>query len=296
MQLPSSLDVRRAPPFGALRPVRRYQLDVGAVRPVIHIAHRIVGPLGVSRRMLLDHEFVFILRGRGEVVFDDVREAFGARSLVLLRPFEPHAFEAASEVEHIAVHFDFAPDVPRGKSIPKRKPYAVDLAGGEPIARVQRLAPRSATETALVDLVRTWQIGGASGRLRAAAQLMTAIAHVTGPAPTGAVQRHQARLEKAITLIDAAYDQPLEAHDLAIEADLSPAHFNRLFRQWTGRSPMKYLRHRRIEVARELLANEGLTVKEIAVRVGFDDPYHFSRAFREVEGMSPSAYRDALLG
>jgi transcriptional regulator GlxA family with amidase domain len=68
-----------------------------------------------------------------------------------------------------------------------------------------------------------------------------------------------------------------------------------LFREHTGQTPMQYLRRVRIERARLMLGNVDLSIKEIAGRCGFDDPYHFSRVFHQVDGLPPTLYREALL-
>ena len=52
-----------------------------------------------------------------------------------------------------------------------------------------------------------------------------------------------------------------------------------------------YLRHRRIEEAKVLLARTDKQVKEIAIEVGCQTATHFSRLFRGVVGLSPSQFR-----
>jgi transcriptional regulator GlxA family with amidase domain len=82
---------------------------------------------------------------------------------------------------------------------------------------------------------------------------------------------------------------------LARAAGLSVSHFNRLFLEWTGFTPMEYQRRQRITKARVLLGDAHLSIKEIAAQCGFDDPYHFSRVFRQLDGLSPSQFREAKL-
>ncbi|MDX2186343.1 MAG: helix-turn-helix transcriptional regulator [Opitutaceae bacterium] len=66
---------------------------------------------------------------------------------------------------------------------------------------------------------------------------------------------------------------------------------HRLFRQHTGITPYRYLtQHKMNWAARELLKTDEL-VKQVAERVGFEDPLHFSRAFKRCLGLSPAAYR-----
>ena len=47
---------------------------------------------------------------------------------------------------------------------------------------------------------------------------------------------------------------------------------------------------------RKLLADSSLTVREIAVRVGYPDPFHFSRSFKNAVGVSPAQFREQSRG
>ncbi|MGO8929449.1 MAG: helix-turn-helix domain-containing protein [Limisphaerales bacterium] len=86
-------------------------------------------------------------------------------------------------------------------------------------------------------------------------------------------------------------DQPMRVSALAALANLSPAHFSMLFKQQIGCSPRDYLHLLRIHRACQLLRSSALSVKEIATRLGYQDPFHFSRQFKAFQGVSPSEYR-----
>jgi transcriptional regulator GlxA family with amidase domain len=89
--------------------------------------------------------------------------------------------------------------------------------------------------------------------------------------------------------------QEMTPETIAQAAGLSSSHFSRLFRKWTGHSPMEHLTWLRIQRAKELLGDVHLSVKEVAVRCGFEDQYYFSRVFTRVDGLPPSHYREILL-
>lgn len=82
--------------------------------------------------------------------------------------------------------------------------------------------------------------------------------------------------------------------ELASLAGLSPYHFARSFRATTGLAPHQYLLAARLQRAKELLRQPGLTMAEIAAQVGFADQSHFAHAFKRALGMTPSAYRRGL--
>ena len=58
-----------------------------------------------------------------------------------------------------------------------------------------------------------------------------------------------------------------------------------------ARTPMEYLKRRRLEEARHLLVTTDGPMSEVAARVGFANQFHFSREFKAAFGATPSAYR-----
>jgi AraC family transcriptional regulator len=89
-----------------------------------------------------------------------------------------------------------------------------------------------------------------------------------------------------------ADDIPLAT--LAALARLSPYHFSRSFKGSFGVPPLRYHAHRRIERAKELLANPELSITAIAFAVGFSDTASFSAAFHRLTGQTASRYRRSL--
>jgi AraC family transcriptional regulator len=58
--------------------------------------------------------------------------------------------------------------------------------------------------------------------------------------------------------------------------------------------PHRYHANRRIERAKQLLANRELSVTAIALKIGFGDTTTFSAAFHRLTGQTPSYYRRNL--
>jgi AraC family transcriptional regulator, arabinose operon regulatory protein len=99
------------------------------------------------------------------------------------------------------------------------------------------------------------------------------------------------KVAEAIIYMSERLAEPLRVTALAHLASLSPAYFGELFKAQTGCSPRDYLHLLRIHRACQLLQTTTLTIKEVATRVGYQDPFHFSRQFKAFEGLSPSEYR-----
>ena len=98
-------------------------------------------------------------------------------------------------------------------------------------------------------------------------------------------------LQRVRELIDAQYSRPLDLNELAQAAHLSRYHFLRAFRTAFHITPHEYLTRKRIERAKELLAESELLVTEICFEVGFESLGSFSTLFHRIVGWSPSIYR-----
>lgn len=84
---------------------------------------------------------------------------------------------------------------------------------------------------------------------------------------------------------------PLTVPEIAERLHMSESSLSHKCRELIGESPAKLLLRIRMERAVMLLKNSDMPVKEIALRVGYEDPYHFSRAFKRHFGSSPSSLR-----
>jgi AraC family transcriptional regulator len=95
--------------------------------------------------------------------------------------------------------------------------------------------------------------------------------------------------KRVLELIDARLDQRLSIEELAREADLSPSHFMRAFKQAVGRPTHQHILLRRLDRARRLLEQPGVSLSDVALRSGFSDQAHFTRLFKRQFGVTPGA-------
>ena len=100
-----------------------------------------------------------------------------------------------------------------------------------------------------------------------------------------------AKLRRVRDFVEANLEQHVGLDDLARSADLSPYHFSRVFKLATGETPYHYLRGRRLERARALLADESMPLAELALACGFANQSHFTAAFTRELGVSPGRFR-----
>lgn len=99
----------------------------------------------------------------------------------------------------------------------------------------------------------------------------------------------------SIRYIGEHYDLPITVNQLAEMERYNVTYYNDWFKQQTGCSPSLYLRHIRVNRAKELLVETSFSVMEIAVMVGYSSNSTFTRAFHSITGMTPKAYRDCAV-
>lgn len=297
-----SFTVQALAPFGTLTPRRLIHLYHEKIAPLVRIAHRQTGRMAIARRIIFDHELVLVESGSVTLITDESQQPIHSGHCVLIQPFVPHAFDSdAQSVTHVAVHFDYSMDSPavdarHGRRLPYEVQLPADLAAPAHLPlRVGDFGHRL-----FGDLLRAWAIDGERSNLAARGvllQLIVELASASTPQPPQdrSSAANRLRIERALAYIEAHLVDPPSVAQLADVAGLSESHFARLFRRHAGASVIDHITRRRVQVARELLGNVDLSIKQIAARCGFEDAYYFSRVFRRVDGLSPSQYRQALL-
>ncbi len=112
--------------------------------------------------------------------------------------------------------------------------------------------------------------------------------------PTGRLELENVRneaLQKAVSLINEHFTEPLLVSNLAAAVGYSVQHFQRLFLQEYGITPHKYLQNLRLERAVQLIReNADTPVQDIALQLGMETNY-FIRVFRNTYGCTPGMMR-----
>lgn len=98
-------------------------------------------------------------------------------------------------------------------------------------------------------------------------------------------------LAKAKLLLESDLGHQKNNAEIARQLGMSYDGFRKRFAKEMGVSPGKYHSQYRITQACLLLATQPLTLKEIAVRLGFSDEFHLSKRFKQIIGMSPREFR-----
>jgi AraC family transcriptional regulator of adaptative response/methylated-DNA-[protein]-cysteine methyltransferase len=100
------------------------------------------------------------------------------------------------------------------------------------------------------------------------------------------------RIAKAIEYIKANFQAQPSLEEIAAQVHLSPFHFQRLFTEWAGTSPKKFLQYISIEHAKKLLREKQASLFETAYETGLSGTSRLHDLFVSIEGMTPADYKN----
>lgn len=106
-----------------------------------------------------------------------------------------------------------------------------------------------------------------------------------------ASRRGKREAEAAIRYFNENYSGTVSIEGYARSQNVSTCWFIRIFREYTGQTPMQYLTKIRIAKAASLLESTDYNVGEIGAVAGYENPLYFSRIFKKQTGYSPVQYR-----
>lgn len=101
-------------------------------------------------------------------------------------------------------------------------------------------------------------------------------------------------VEQACLLLGRNLEKRRNLPSVAQELGVSYERFRKVFVARMGVAPRTYRIHRRIDRARELIEQDGLSNKQVAYALGYADPFTFSKQFKAVVGVSPAVFRHRM--
>jgi AraC family transcriptional regulator of adaptative response/methylated-DNA-[protein]-cysteine methyltransferase len=100
------------------------------------------------------------------------------------------------------------------------------------------------------------------------------------------------RIEDAINYIRVNFKDQPNLDEVAEKVSLSPFHFQRMFTDWAGISPKKFLQYLSVEYAKSILKEKQATLFDAAFETGLSGTGRLHDLFINIEGMTPAEYKN----
>lgn len=99
------------------------------------------------------------------------------------------------------------------------------------------------------------------------------------------------RIEKAINYINEHFKEQPCLEEIASAIHVSPYHFQKMFSEWAGVSPKKFMQYISFNYAKSLLKNK-MALQNVAYETGFSSSSRLHDLFISIEGMTPSEFKN----
>lgn len=98
-------------------------------------------------------------------------------------------------------------------------------------------------------------------------------------------------LKQSLKYINDNVNEKIKISDLANQTRWESQHFNRLFTQYIGSTPYKYIMDKKIEKAKTLLIETKIPIVQLSFDLGFKSHSNFCSIFKKVTGKTPENFR-----
>ncbi len=98
------------------------------------------------------------------------------------------------------------------------------------------------------------------------------------------------RVLKAKKFIEDNFDVFFTCDEVAWYCNVSTKQLGRLFRQYEGMGLLEYIHQKKLVIAKKLLSDPSLSIKDVSKKLGFSDANYFSKFFLRLTGLTPAKY------
>jgi len=215
--------------------------------------------------------FVLFVYGEAEYTFGDYRFTADEKSFFYLAKDSIYSIKIFKKCKYICVDFDFSPcGVPRESCV-----------------------FRNVSPSVKNDFLKLFYIWNKKDPwyIPQAMELLYGL-YSEGLRAVNRYSGQKDTFSKIAAFVLERYTDPdFSVEDIAVRTGISQVHLRRLFKTARNTSPVRYVNYLRLEKAKNMLTASNFTIAEIALSVGFRDPYYFSRLFKKEVGITPMEYR-----
>jgi AraC family transcriptional activator of pobA len=253
-------------------------------------------------------QVLFIDRGEVQATIEDHHVALRGPVVVTVPPVMPHGFAFSHDVQgdvvtmlepHVRAVLSSEPDLLRhllhGRCERVRRTPAGDVRGALAALRLEHRAALAwralATDAALVRFLVA--VGRAVSVATAVEGHGAATAAGAGMGMGAGASRASAHVAAFRDWIEARFREQPRMSDCAAALGITSTQLNRVCQQVLGHTAQAVLHTRLVLEAQRDLAYTSMSIKQVALDLGFSDAAYFTRFFERETGQTPSAWRTA---
>ncbi len=273
---------------------RKPQVDFNLQR-MEHIFDRAEGKTDVPHR----HDYftvLFVEAAEGEHIIDYQRYGFKAREVYFVSPGQVH--QVVLSARPLGWAFTFSKDFLVHNNIPESFISNINLF--KPFGDSPPLEIDEATNGHLQRIVQEMetcfplQLNYRKRALGALLQLFLIYCSNSPQLNPSQLEEDHAgicMLRDFKKLVERKFTDWHKVQDYASEIHISPKHLSHTLKTLTGKSAKEIIQDRLLLEAKRLLLHTPWSIKEVAYKIGFEEPLHFSGFFKKKTGVSPSDFR-----
>lgn len=228
---------------------------------------------------------MYIINGNCTIKIDDHISHVNSGQIVMIDCYKPHEYYTSAGWEAMWIHFDGATAREYYNLITSSSGNIVTLID---TFRFQKYLKR------IYDIFEKNSIIREALISNYITNLLTELVLVSSN--TSAYNNRTDMIEEIITYINDHLNDKLSLKELASIASLSPYYFTRLFKKEVGMPPHEYVVETRVNAAKFYLKTSSLSIKEIALNLGFTSESSFCTTFKQRVLTTPSEFRKSTHG
>lgn len=230
---------------------------------------------------LADYQLLYIEKGNGLFKIDGTETVIPEKTALIFHPFEPQIYFFSKDIrpKYLWIHI--------GGPLVESLLKSFDIWD----ERIFNIRDDSKLIKAILHCITEMTERNRGYAEMAIAYTIQAFSSVARNKTVLPHYEKQTAVEQAIVKIRREYADDTSNSEYAEAANMSLAHFLRLFKEKTGTTPHNYKLQLRVSMAQDMLINTDYKINDIAQSVGFNDPLYFCKYFVKSVGCTPREFR-----
>lgn len=101
--------------------------------------------------------------------------------------------------------------------------------------------------------------------------------------------------QEAIQYVEKNIKKNITLEEVAKNINITPHYLSKIFKKEVGINFVTYVTDRKIDLAKEILADKNIPIVNISISLAFNQPNYFSKVFKKKVGVTPSEYREQCI-